>query len=67
MPDGKKVQRDLYSAFLIMNVDDSLGAVDVSLCHSTYQQFLELHDREVQRISQFMQSAPSSMGIRLVG
>lgn len=63
MPDGKKVQRDLYSAFLIMNVDHTLSQVDINLCNQSYEQFLKLHDKEVQRIASMMNRVPSSMGI----
>ena len=64
MPDGTKVQRDLYSAFLIMNVDDSLGKVDIHLCNETYEQFLKLHSKEIKRIETTISVTPSSMGIK---
>lgn len=64
MPDGTKVQRDLYSAFLIMNVDESLGKVDIPLCNEAYEQFLKLHNEEVKRIEATIGVTPSSMGIR---
>lgn len=64
MPDGAKVQRDLYSAFLIMNVDESLGKVDIHRCNETYEQFLKLHNEEVKRIESTVGVPPSSMGIK---
>lgn len=64
MPDGTKVQRDLYSAFLIMNVDESLGKVDIPLCNEAYEQFLKLHNEEVKRIEATIGVTPSSMGIK---
>lgn len=64
MPDGAKVQRDLYSAFLIMNVDESLGKVDIPLCNEAYEQFLKLHNEEVKRIEATIGVTPSSMGIK---
>ena len=64
MPDGIKVQRDLYSAFLIMNVDESLGKVDIHRCNETYEQFLKLHNGEVKRIEATIGITPSSMGIK---
>lgn len=48
--DGRKVQRDLYSAFLLMNLGASLDAVDIERCGRTYEEFLLLHDEEVERI-----------------
>lgn len=62
--DGTKVQRDLYSGFLIMNVDDSLGKVDIHLCNETYEQFLKLHNEEVKRIEATIGVTPRSMGIK---
>lgn len=64
MPDGAKVQRDLYSAFLIMNVDNTLEKVDLSLCNKTYGQFLKLHNEEIHRITTLMKATPNSMGIQ---
>lgn len=64
MPDGTKVQRDLYSAFLIMNVDESLGKVDIPLCNETYEQFLKLHNEEIKRIETTIGVTPSSIGIK---
>jgi hypothetical protein len=48
--DGKKIQRDMYSAFLIMNVNDSLSSIDKTKCDERYKNFLKLHDKEVQRL-----------------
>ena len=62
MPDGTKVQRDLYSAFLIQNVDATLKEVDVACCNQSYDSFLQLHNKEAQRLSALI--TPSSMGIK---
>ena len=64
MPDGTTVQRDLYSAFLIQNVDGTLKSVDRSLCEQSYQQFLRLHTQEIERLSEI--ATPSSTGIRSI-
>ena len=48
--DGKLVQRDMYSAFLIMNVDKSLKVIDRGKCLSNYLNFKELHDIEINRL-----------------
>ena len=48
--DGRRVQRDLYSAFLLMNASASLDAVDHDLCFRTYEDFLLKHDEEVARL-----------------
>ena len=62
MPDGTKVQRDLYSAFLIQNVNDSLKQIDTERCNQSYNSFLFLHDKEIQRLTLLV--TPSSMGIQ---
>ena len=50
-PDGTKVQRDLYSGFLIYNTDDTLKTIGRDACILHYEHFKELHDREVMRIA----------------
>ncbi|SFL46147.1 Probable transposase [Gracilibacillus orientalis] len=49
---GLSIQRDLYSAFLIGNTTDSLDSIDVDLCDSQWEQFVELHNREIARLQQ---------------
>lgn len=49
--DGIKVQRDLYSAFLIQNVKEDLCTVDNNKCENDFNNFMELHDIEIQRLS----------------
>jgi hypothetical protein len=58
-----KIQRDLYSAFLIMNVNDSLEEVDRELCFSEFDRFKELHDIEIERVRNSSSKLISSMGI----
>ena len=48
----KLVQRDLYSAFLISNTDETLESFDMNLCNSKYDNFLDLHDKKVQELKQ---------------
>ena len=50
--DGRKVQRDLYSAFLIANTTDSLDRIDVDRADQWYESFLERHDQEIRNIKQ---------------
>jgi len=60
------VQRDMYSAFLIMNVTENLEEIDRSICIKTYDNFKILHDREMERLKEIkIQSIKliSSMGI----
>ncbi|OLN26246.1 hypothetical protein [Desulfosporosinus metallidurans] len=58
-----KIQRDLYSAFLIMNVDKTLTSVNQELCTQTFDKFLTLHDEEILRLRNNAKKNISSMGI----
>ena len=60
------IQRDCYSAFLIMNVNDDLETIDRELCFETFDNFKELHDKEIKRLNELKinrQKLISSMGI----
>lgn len=64
--DTLNIQRDLYSAFLIKNVDDSLESINRELCFSRYDNFKILHDKEIKTIKQLKINGKkliSSMGI----
>lgn len=58
-----KIQRDLYSAFLIMNIKENLKEIDRELCFETFSNFKILHDKEVERIKNGNDKLISSMGI----
>jgi len=47
-----RIQRDLYSAFLIGNTTETLNSVDVDLCNERWNNFLKLHNREIARLKQ---------------
>lgn len=61
--ENYKIQRDLYSAFLIMNVKDNLKEIDRDLCFKTFDNFKVLHDKEIERIKHSNDKIISSMGI----
>lgn len=42
--EGHKVQRDLYSAFLICHTDDTLTAPDFKTCHLDFPHFVKMQD-----------------------
>ncbi|MGH4118681.1 RNA-guided endonuclease TnpB family protein [Clostridium sp.] len=44
------IQRDCYSAFLIMNVSNDLESINRNLCFESYDNFKQLHDREINRL-----------------
>lgn len=58
-----KIQRDLYSAFLIMNVKNNLKEIDRELCFNTFDKFKTLHDNEILRIQHSNNRKISSMGV----
>lgn len=47
---GWRVQRDLYSSFLIRHTTDDLEGIDVLLCEKHWEQFIQLHDEEIARL-----------------
>ncbi|MEH7493041.1 transposase [Neobacillus niacini] len=48
--DGTRVQRDLYSAFLLMN-SNLLGLEsDRTSCLNTFDQFFKFHEKEIEKI-----------------
>jgi transposase len=57
-----KIQRDIYSAFLIMNVKDSLKEVDREKCFKEFDNFKILHDDEINRLRNSKRNI-ASMGI----
>lgn len=49
--DGIKIQRDIYSAFLIMNIGDDLKSFDIDKCNDRFENFYRLHNLEVDRLT----------------
>ena len=49
--NGIRVQRDLYSAFLIMNTAEDLKSFDMDKCNERFDNFYRLHNLEVKRLS----------------
>lgn len=50
--DGTKVQRDIYSAFLICYTTDSLDSINRDACTRNYKNFKQLHDEEIMRLQE---------------
>ena len=48
--NGIKIQRDLYSAFLIMNISNDLKSFDMDKCKERFDNFCQLHNLEVNRL-----------------
>ena len=56
------IQRDLYSAYLIMNVKENLNEIDRELCINHWEVFKSSHDEEIDRLRTCDQTI-ASMGI----
>lgn len=63
MPDGRKIQRDLYSAFLLRHCNAQQTGFDQEALEQDYPQFVQLHDPAIRHLST-LPKTPSSMGIR---
>ena len=57
-----KVQRDLYSSYLIKNINSDLKSINNNQCEKDFDKFLELHNKEILRL-QGLNNNLSSMGI----
>lgn len=66
LPDGTKIQRDLYSAFLLYCSGKDLQSPDKALCDAFFERFLELHNRCVEDIKTSRKVVMNS-GIRFSG
>ena len=49
--NGIRIQRDLYSAFLIMNISDDLKNFNMDKCNERFENFYRLHNIEVDRLT----------------
>jgi uncharacterized protein YbcI len=58
--NGQQIQRDLYSAFLISNVNSTLDSFNIDLCNSTYDNFLTLHSNKIEELKQQKQAKNKS-------
>lgn len=65
LDDKNKVQRDLYSAFLLMNCSDT-KTLDISECFRTYDKFKDKHDKLIKELKDIKRAGrifPACMGI----
>lgn len=58
-----KVQRDLYSSFLIMDVNETLNTINNDLCNKAFEEFYKLHEIEIKRLKANNKNNISSMGV----
>lgn len=62
--NGDKIQRDLYSAFLIQNINNTLNGFNEELLNENYVKFKNKHDEEIKRLQSMSNKKLSSMGIK---
>ena len=62
MPDGRKIQRDIYSAFLLQHLSGDGTDFDRKALEKDYEKFVLLHDAEIERIRKTPKTI-ASMGI----
>ncbi len=62
MPDGKRIQRDLYSAFLLQHVTPELDGFERTKLAEDYDGFSHLHDEEIYKLT-LAPKTIASMGI----
>ena len=50
LPDGKKVQRDIYSAFLLNCADNEFKAISLERCLAEFDKFFVLHEKLIEEL-----------------
>ena len=60
--EGHRVQRDLYSAFLICHTDDTLTAPDFKACHLDFPHFVEMQDTLISNMKKCGYTMKSCFG-----
>jgi hypothetical protein len=61
--NGNRIQRDLYSAFLIQHTNKDLESLNVEEINNNYSKFKELHDIEIDRIRSTEGKKLKSLGV----
>lgn len=60
--EGRRVQRDLYSAFLICHTDDTLTAPDFKACRLDFPHFVEMQDTLISNMKKCGHTMKSCFG-----
>lgn len=63
LSNGDKIQRDLYSAFLLMNSDTDMQYTDQNKCKRNYKKFKIQHDELIKAMQESSKRYPKSFGI----
>ena len=62
MPDRRQIQRDLYSAFLLQHMNETLNGFDQEALNRDYEHFVFLHDPCIEALKKAPKTV-ASMGI----
>lgn len=62
MPDGRRIQRDLYSAFLLQHINETQTGFDKDALSAGYERFVTLHDQCIEALRK-KPKTPASMGL----
>ena len=62
MPDGRRIQRDLYSAFLLQHMNEAQTDFDKDALIRDYERFTVLHDQCIEELRRAPKT-PASMGL----
>ena len=62
MQDGRRIQRDLYSAFLLQHIDTDNNNFDKPTLFRDYENFVLLHDQYIEELKKLPKTL-ASMGI----
>ena len=63
MPDGRRIQRDLYSAFLLQHMNAECTDFDKEALCRDYEKFVLFHDQAMEKVLS-MSNPLTSMGVR---
>lgn len=66
LDEETRIQRDLYSAFLIGHVNKDLKTIDIDACNRDFNEFQEMHDALITKLQSEPKVRPSSMGLTLL-
>ena len=61
--ENTRIQRDLYSAFLLQHVEPDLKTINVEECKEDFDDFKEMHDEYMANLESEPKVRPSSMGL----
>lgn len=62
MPDGRQIQRDLYSAFLLQHMNETRTGFDQEALNRDYEHFVFLHDQCIEALKK----APKTVAFMVI-